>query len=131
MHINRRKSKWLILVGVILAVAVVFRHFILSLFFAGSSHVLSPDLTYAKKEIWSYDKGFKIGEGDYVDFAEDWRNFDCTKQTFFLRNDTVFYKCVPKATVVRTNKRSGEMVIRSIGTKEEGSYSNNPDLHRL
>jgi hypothetical protein len=131
MRLNRRKKRWLVASIAIVAILIVFRHFFLSIYFVAFSHIVPPDLDYVRKEIWSYEKGFKIGQGDFVDFYETDGESDCKTQTFFLRNDTVFYKCLPRATVTRTNKYFGEVVVKSINTKQEGSYSNNPDLRRL
>jgi hypothetical protein len=66
--------------------------------------------------MWSYDGGFKIGEGDFVEFEKS--------GLFKLQQDTVYYKDSPRAIVKRLNKYFYQMTISSLDGKQTGSYTN-------
>lgn len=73
-------------------------------------------MSYVNEKMWSYDRGFKIGEGDIVDFEKP--------GLFKLRQDTIYYKETPKAIVKRLNKYFYEMTISSLDGKQTGRYRN-------
>ena len=77
----------------------------------------SKDVKYVKANTWQYESGFKIGEGDMVDF-------DYSSRLFLLRSDTIFFRGNPRALIKSVNKKSNEMVITSIDKKEKGVYVN-------
>lgn len=113
----RLKTKVLIVsVCILVILAFVFRSPLTSLYYIGLSHVTSPDLQYVKEKTWSYDSGFKIGEGDFV-------SFDRTK-LFQLHQDTIYYRSSPKALINRLNKHFSEMTVSSMDGKQKGTYTN-------
>ncbi len=113
----RNKTKIVIvIISGLLILGFVFINSLTSLYFIGLSHVTSPDLQYVKEKTWSYDSGFKIGEGDFV-------SFDGTG-LFQLHQDTIYYNSAPKALVKRLNKQFYEMTISSMDGKQKGTYTN-------
>ena len=64
------------------------------------------DMEYVKTSLWQWDTGFKIGEGDFVDF--DTTNF------YTISNDTIFRKGVPRCIVIETDKDRYSMKIESL-----------------
>ena len=103
-------------IGCLFILAFVFRNLIGSLYFIGLSHLTPPDLDYVKEKTWSYDSGFRIGEGDFVSFKDS--------NLFRLQYDTIYYKGSPKATVKTVNKHFYQMTVTSITGKQAGSYTN-------
>lgn len=75
------------------------------------------DLNYIKSKTWSYERGFKIGKGDFVLFDENNRLLD-------LRNDTIYYEGKPRAIIVELNKELYSLKVRSIDGKASGEYRN-------
>ena len=75
------------------------------------------DSGYVKDNLWSYNGGFKIGQGDFLEFRMD-------TTVFSLRRDTIFYNSKPKARVTKLNRRLFQMEIESIETGEKGTYLN-------
>ena len=61
----------------------------LILLLAACNHT-KVDLTYLKSTTWQWDSGYKIGDGDMVEF--DSTGF------FALSNDTIFKKGIPKSS---------------------------------
>ena len=113
----RNKTKILIvIISCLLILGFVFRNSLTSLYFIGLSHVTSPNLQYVKEKTWSYDSGFKIGDGDFVSFD--------SAELFQLHGDTIYYRNSPKALVKRLNKYFYEMTISSIDGKQKGAYTN-------
>ena len=74
------------------------------------------DLDYVKYNTWQYDSGFKIGDGDFVQFE--------SPEIFKLSQDTIYFKGRPKALVKSTSKKKNEMKITSVDTKRSGVYIN-------
>ena len=64
------------------------------------------DLNYVKSSMWQWDKGFKIGDSDFVDF--DTTNFHT------ISHDTIFRKGVPRCIIIETNKANYLMKIKSL-----------------
>jgi hypothetical protein len=93
---------------------VILSILILLLIFIGVLFLKSPNLDYVKKSHWRYEKGIKIGEGDFVDFEND--------TIFHLKNDTIFYNKKPKVIVKFTSKKFYLLVVKSIKTNEYGTY---------
>jgi hypothetical protein len=54
------------------------------------------DINYVKSALWQWDKGFKIGDGDFVDF--DTSNFHT------ISHDTIFRKGIPRCVIIETDK---------------------------
>ncbi len=77
----------------------------------------SIDLDYIKSSEWQYDKGFKIGEGDFVSFEKGGKVFD-------LKDKTIYFKYQPRAIIKTVNKKNKEMIIESLDKKEKGIYIN-------
>lgn len=72
------------------------------------------DKTYLIKTAWQYDSGFHIG-GDFI-------FFDTTKKVFELKRDTIFYKGVASALVIRIDKSDYNLIISSLNRKDVGIY---------
>jgi hypothetical protein len=107
-------------VGIILFVIYYFRFFFVSLSSVVYSHLSKPDMNYIKENLWQYDYGFKIGNGDFVKFDAGY--------DYELRHDTIFSKGEPKALVVRTNKYFYQMIITSMDGKLKGEYLNTDEF---
>jgi len=73
------------------------------------------DSSYVKSSLWAWDKGYRIGDGDFVEF--DSSNF------FFLSHDTILREGVPKCVILEVNKKYFEMEVRSF-SGELGYYRN-------
>jgi hypothetical protein len=113
----RLKTKIIIVsICILLVLGFVFRNPLMYLYHLVLSHVTSPDLQYVQEKTWSYDSGFKIGEGDFV-------SFDSVGMCQ-LHQDTIYYRNSPKALIKRLNKHIYEMTISSLDGKQKGTYSN-------
>jgi len=75
------------------------------------------DLDYIKSSGWQYDRGFKIGEGDFL-------SFDKESKVFSIKDKTIFYKGQARAIIKRLDKKNNEMIIHSIEGKVSGVYIN-------
>jgi|GEM_PF-1198624 len=75
------------------------------------------DLNYIKSKTWSYERGFKIGKGDFVLFYKN-------DQLFDLKHDTIFYKGAPRAIITDLSKEKYTMKVKSIDGKAIGEYRN-------
>ena len=71
------------------------------------------DIEYVKSASWVWDKGFKIGDGDFVDF--DTTNFHT------ISHDTIFRKGIPRCIIIKTDKDNYLMKVKSL-TGEIGYY---------
>lgn len=94
------------------------KHRITSLLFISivvlcSCNKKTVDIDYAKSAVWQWDKGFKIGDGDFVDF--DTTNFHT------ISHDTIFRKVVPICIIIETDKANYLMKVKSL-TGEVGYY---------
>ena len=85
--------------------------------YIGRKFNAKADSNYIKDKLWSYDGGYKIGQGDFLEFRMDTTVFD-------LRGDTIFYNSKPRAKVTRLNRRLFQMKVESIETGEKGVYLN-------
>jgi hypothetical protein len=72
------------------------------------------DIEYVKSALWQWDEGFKIGDGDFVDF--DTTNFHT------ISHDTIFRKGVPRCIIIKTDKANYLMKVRSL-TGKIGYYA--------
>ncbi len=80
------------------------------------------DVEYIKSNQWIHLEGFKIGQGDYIKFNET--------ETFKIKDDTILYRDVPRAVVIKLNKKVNEMIVRSINGSEEGTYINTDEFRK-
>lgn len=74
------------------------------------------DANYVKSKMWSYNGGFKVGQGDFI-------TFDDTK-IFDLRGDTIYYNNNPRAIIKSVDKKNFTMKLSSLNGKEIGTYRN-------
>ena len=112
----RMKRKLLYTVLLLLLIsAFVFKEVYVRLYHTGLSYVQSPDKTYIRDKMWSYDSGFKVG-GDFIIFKDP--------NLYRLQGDTIFYKDAPQALVVRLNKYLYQMTVSSMDGKQKGNYTN-------
>jgi hypothetical protein len=100
----------------ILILVLLNRQLITSIYSIAISHISSPDLSYVKKEMWSYNGGFKVGKGDFVEFEKS--------GLFKLQQDTIYYNGEPRAIIKRLNKHFYEMTVSSLDGKQTGTYIN-------
>jgi len=70
------------------------------------------DFKYVKSSQWQWNKGFKIGDGDFVGF--DTTNFHT------ITHDTIFRKGVPRCIIIEINKANYLMKVKSL--KDEIGY---------
>ncbi len=77
------------------------------------------DTRYVKSALWQWDKGFKAGDGDFIDFATT--NFNT------ISHDTIFRKGVPTCIVIETDKARYLMKIKSL-TGEIGYYADSEEF---
>jgi hypothetical protein len=107
-----------------LAIKTMKRKTIINLFFfiIFLSGCNSIDTEYIKSNLWQYEDGFKIGQGDFVDF----KKLDFYK----LKGDTIYLKNKPCAIVFKLDKKLNEMWIRSIESKKTGIYINTDEFRK-
>lgn len=118
----RKRSIYIILIlAIIIALSYYFRYFLTALFYIGLSQIYPPDLNYVRENTWVYEEGFKIGEGDFVEFEEG-------DTLFQLRHDTIFYHGEPRAIVTSTNKYFYQMKIKSSKDNQSGEYANTEEF---
>ncbi len=80
------------------------------------------DMGFIKSNQWIYQEGFRIGEGSYINFK---------KSTLFkINHDTIVYKGVSRAVVIKLNKNANEMVVLSMDGSEEGTYTNTDEFRK-
>lgn len=72
------------------------------------------DTVYVKSALWSWSKGFKVGDGDFIEFEKS--NF------YTLKGDTILRKGVPRATIIKLDKKNFLMKIKTLDGKQEGEY---------
>lgn len=72
------------------------------------------DIEYVKSALWQWEQGFKIGDGDFV-------NFD-TSDFHTISHDTIFRKGIPRCIIVETNRSKYLMKVKSL-TGEIGYYT--------
>ena len=94
----------------IIVALIILLFLIIKIFYFSSS--TEKYIEYAE---WRYESGFKIGEGDFMDFTT-------SKDIFFLKNDTIYYKKTPKAIIVSSNKLFYTLTIKSIDNGNVGKY---------
>ena len=82
-----------------------------------SINITEEDINYVKANTWQWDKGIKIGEGDFV-------SFDKGSKVFFLIDKTIYFNKQPKALIKKVDKKNYEMTISSLDSKETGLYIN-------
>jgi len=92
---------------------------IAGLLFAGSSVSCGhTDLNYVRSSQWVWDSGYKIGDGDFVDFDSDF---------YILSHDTIYRKGIPKCVVIKTDKKGYQMVVKSLDG-QIGYYDDTQEL---
>jgi hypothetical protein len=119
----KKKSK-IILLSIVAILIILFlfnKNLALSMLSILRSKFSKPDLEYVRNNQWQYDKGFKIGAGDFIEFGLD-------TLVFTLKKDTIFYKGKARAIVTSTNKHFFEMTVKSIDNKEKGFYANTEEF---
>ena len=79
------------------------------------------DLNYVKTNLWQWDSGYKIGDGDFIEFD--------TSNYYRLSHDTIIREGIPKCTVTWTDAKSYEMKVRSFNG-EYGLYINTEEFSR-
>lgn len=115
-----KRRRRIILISIVIFLGIflaINKNFTVSLLSIVKSKFSKPDLEYVRNNLWEYDKGFRIGDGDLVKFGVD-------DSVFALKNDTIFYNNKPRAIVTMTNKHFFKMTIMSIDKKEKGFYAN-------
>ena len=91
-------------------IQITFLIAILTLAFGLNSCVRKKvSITYVKSALWQWDKGFKIGDGDFVDF--DTTNFHT------ISHDTIFREGVPRCIIIEADKANYLMKVRSLSGK--------------
>ncbi|GAB2816942.1 hypothetical protein GCM10027043_17010 [Ferruginibacter profundus] len=73
------------------------------------------DLNYVQSNLWQWDSGYKIGDGDFVEFD--------TSNYYRLSHDTIFRQGIPKCIVMWTDAKGYEMKVKSF-TGQTGLYIN-------
>lgn len=70
---------------------------------------------YIEQAEWRYNSGYKIGEGDFMDFIT-------SKDVYYLKNDTIYFKNKPKAIIDSSNKLFFTLTVKDIESGEKGDY---------
>jgi len=70
---------------------------------------------YIKKTEWRFESGDKVGEGDFMEFTT-------SKNIFYLKNDTIYYKNKPKAIIESSNRIFYTLTVENINSGEKGYY---------
>lgn len=117
------KKRIIIIISSVLLLFIIFynRYFFVSLFSVVSSKFSTPDLKYVEANQWQYESGFKIGEGDFVEFSRD-------NSIFQLKHDTIYFRDKPRAIVTQTNKKFYQMTVTSLDGHATGEYLNTDEL---
>jgi hypothetical protein len=76
-----------------------------------------------KQAEWRYNEGYKIGDGDFMDFVT-------SQDVYYLKNDTIYFKNNPKAIIVSSNKLFFTLTIKSLKDGEKGVYIDMEGHHR-
>jgi hypothetical protein len=82
-----------------------------------SCHHIDPN--YVQSNLWQWDSGYKIGDGDFVDFD--------TSAYYNLSHDTIFREGIPNCIVVWTDAKSYQMKVKSF-TGQTGLYINTEEF---
>jgi hypothetical protein len=85
---------------------------VLFLFLTGCIFKCS-NLQYVVNNEWIYEKGYKVGEGDLLEFSGE---------LYELRGDTILRKNHAVATVVRVIPSKHKLIIKSINSRINGIY---------
>jgi hypothetical protein len=72
------------------------------------------DVEYVKSKTWSFQGGYKVGNGDFMIFDET--------TTYELKNDTIFYSGAPKARVIQLDKAKLTLKVKSLKDEQAGVY---------
>ena len=78
------------------AVIIIFLLFVICS--CSDKRVSIDDISYIKINTWIWDKGFKIGQGEFI-------SFDIDSSVFQLKNDTIYYRTIPKAKHQKNRKK--------------------------
>ncbi|MFW5879786.1 MAG: hypothetical protein ACOCUV_03070 [bacterium] len=71
------------------------------------------NIEYIKSNTWQHEKGFKVGEGDFMEFEDT--------TLYNLKGDTIFYKGERKAVIKSFNSKYNILKIKGISV---GYYIN-------
>jgi hypothetical protein len=63
------------------------------------------NLSYIRSASWLYDVGFKMGEGDFVEFTDS--------AFYSISNDTIYRKGIPVCVVLSANEGVGDLMVKS------------------
>jgi hypothetical protein len=75
------------------------------------------DNKYVTENRWSWNGGFRIGEGDFI-------TFDIQPVMFEIKKDTIYYRGKPRALIIKMSSDSMFITVSSIDHKIEGEYRN-------
>lgn len=75
------------------------------------------DVKSVETSLWTWDGGFKVGEGDVISFA-------IPQQLFAMKGDTLYYRGNPRAIIVEVMDSGYRMKLTSLDRKEVGFYRN-------
>lgn len=73
------------------------------------------DKSYVLDRLWSYDKGLKITEGDFIDFQN--KSGYCK-----LGGDTVYIASKPRALIVKVDKAKNLLYLKTIPEDSSSVY---------
>jgi hypothetical protein len=90
--------------------------------FGYSPPLTKPDFEFVKANQWQYDNGYRIGEGDFLEFN------DSTDRFSSLRNDTILINGLPRGRVVRLNRARNKITISSLANGQTGIYINSEEF---
>ena len=74
------------------------------------------NISYIKSKTWSYNGGFKIGNGDFIEFEKS--------NLFEIKDDTIYYNHLPKATIESVDKEGFLLKLKSIDGNKKSQYRN-------
>ena len=75
---------------------------------------------YIKDNTWQHDRGFKVGEGDFMEFDDD--------RFYQLKADTIFYKGNFRGIVYDLDSANNILIIK--GNHSKGYYINTIEFTR-
>jgi hypothetical protein len=110
----KRKLLYIFLLLLLIS-GIVFKEIYVRLYHTALSYIQSPDKTYIRDKMWSYDSGFRVG-GDFLVFKDP--------HVYRLQGDTIFHYDKPRALIVRLNKYLYQLTVSSIDGKQKGTYTN-------
>jgi hypothetical protein len=101
---------------------ILLMHFSCFVLISCNKKISQSDISYVKNEQWLYQNGFKLGDGDWVDFDDS--------SYYSIRKDTIFKARKPIALIRKVDQKRFLLILASISTGEKGIYGSASELSK-